>query len=209
MTTQASLQRMTALTEGHLSMNSAAAPRKQDRLTPAEFTLLGMISLAPEDGHIHGYDLNRQMTEGAIGAIIRLESGMLYHYLKKLTRGGLITSTTEHQEGRPTRHLHALTAAGRETFSVWLDTPVQATREMRLEFLLKLWFARHMGRERAATLTRGQRAVIQALIDSLEQQLREAPDVTNDDRFMRAVVELRLAQNCAVASWLDSLEEAS
>lgn len=190
-------------------MTSVATTPKRDRLTPAEFTLLGMISLAPEDGHIHGYDLNRRMTEGAIGAIIRLESGMLYHYLKKLTQRGLITSTTEQQEGRPTRHLHALTEAGRETFGAWLDTPVQATREMRLEFLLKLWFARQIGHERASSLIRSQRAVIQALIDSLEQQLRESPDATEDDHFMRTVIGLRLVQNHAVASWLDNLKEAA
>lgn len=208
MNTEAPYWCVATLTKDQWIMNSATTTRKRDRLTPAEFTLLGMISLAPEDGHIHGYNLNRRMTEGAIGAIIRLESGMLYHYLKKLTQRGLITSTTEHQEGRPTRHLHALTATGRATLGAWLDTPVQATREMRLEFLLKLWFARHTGREEANILIRSQRAVIQSLIDSLEQQLRETPDATDDDRFMRTVIGLRLAQNRVVASWLDELEAA-
>ena len=195
--------------EGHVAMRAASTIRSSDRISPAEFTLLGMIALSTEeDGHIHGYDLNRHMTEGPIRSVIRLEAGMLYHYLKKLTRRGLITSTTEHQEGRPARHLHALTEAGRSTFDAWLATPVQATREIRLDFLLKLWFARQIGREQVLALVRGQRAVIQGLIDSLEQQIREIPGTSEDDQFARNVVGLRLAQNRVVASWLDELEEA-
>lgn len=191
-------------------MKPTSTTRPRDRLTPAEFTLLGMIAIAPDvDGRIHGYDLNRRMTEGAIRSVIRLEPGMLYHYLKRLTARGFIDSTTEHQEGRPARHLHALTEAGRELFDAWLDTPVQATREIRMEFLLKFWFARHIGRERASILIRSQRDVIQVLIDSLEQQLRETPDLTVDDRFMQTVIALRLAQNRAAAAWLDELEEAA
>lgn len=179
----------------------------RNRLSPAEFTLLGMIALASGmDGQIHGYDLNRQMTEGAIREIIRLEPGMLYHYLKKLTSRGLISSTIEPQEGRPDRHLHALTPAGHEAFDAWLAEPVQTTREMRLEFLLKLWFARQIDADRAGALIGSQRGVLQRLIDSLEQQFDQIPDTTDNDRFARKVIQLRLAQNRAAASWLDDLE---
>jgi DNA-binding PadR family transcriptional regulator len=179
----------------------------RNRLSPAEYTLLGMIALASGGNkQIHGYDLHRQMTEGAIREIIRLEPGMLYHYLKKLTSRGLISSTIEPQEGRPDRHLHALTAAGQEAFDAWLAEPVQTTREMRLEFLLKLWFVRQIDTKRAATLIQSQRGVLQRLIDSLEHQFDQIPDTTDNDRFARKVIQLRLAQNRAAATWLDDLE---
>lgn len=190
-------------------MTSARTHRKQNRLSPAEFALLGMISLAPGmNGQIHGYDLNRQMTEGAIREIIRLESGMLYHYLKKLAARGFITSIIEPQEGKPDRHLHTLTPEGHEAFGAWLAEPVQTTREMRLEFLLKLWFARQIDTDRASTLIHSQRGVLQRLIESLDQQLAQIPETTDNDRFARKVIQLRLAQNRAAASWLDDLENA-
>jgi DNA-binding PadR family transcriptional regulator len=151
---------------------------------------------------VHGYDLNRQLTEGALAEIIRLEPGMLYHYLKKLARRALITTTIEQQTARPDRHLHALTGDGRAHFQTWLSEPVQTTREIRLEFLLKLWFARTLDPERARALVQGQREVIQRLITSLERQLDGIRGTSDDDRFARKVIELRLAQNRAASAWL-------
>jgi PadR family transcriptional regulator, regulatory protein AphA len=180
-----------------------SASRRRDRLSPAEFTLLGLIDIAGDGASgAHGYDLNRQFTEGALAEIIRLEPGMLYHYLKKLARRGLITTTIEHQTARPDRHLHALTDDGRAQFQAWLSEPVQTTREIRLEFLLKLWFARRHDDERALALVRDQQSVIRRLIASLEHQLDSITGGSDDDRFARQVIALRLAQNRAAETWL-------
>lgn len=188
----------------------APSSTQRNRLTPAEFTLLGMIAMTSgQTTAIHGYDLARQLTEGPIRQVIRIEPGMLYHYLKKLANRGYISTTTEPQEGRPDRHLHTLTPDGRATIDAWLAEPVNATREMRLDFLLKLWFARQLDATRAATLIRAQRDVLENLIASLEEQLAQIPDTTSDDRFARKVIELRLAQNQAARNWLDSLENDS
>lgn len=179
----------------------------RDRLSPAEFTLLGLIALADSpDGTIHGYDLNRQLTSGATGEIIRLEPGMLYHYLKKLAKRQLITTTVVPQEGKPDRHLHAITGSGRARFDAWMAEPVQATREMRLDFLLKLWFARQTSPDLALHLVRGQRDVLQRLVWSLEAQLARTPAESDDGRFARKVIDLRLAQNRAAIDWLDELD---
>lgn len=186
--------------------SKASSPRRRDRLSAAEFTILGMIARNTRtEGHVHGYDLHRQMLEGPVARIIRLEPGMLYHYLKKLAKRELITTTVEHQEGRPDRHLHALSDTGRAAFDEWIGAPVQATREMRIDFLLKLWFTRTLDPERSDELVRNQRAIIQGLIDSLESQQRSLTDTDPDDRFARKVIELRLAQNQAAATWLDEL----
>lgn len=181
--------------------------RVRNRLSPAEFTLLGLIALADgPDGRIHGYDLNRYLTEGATGEIIRLEPGMLYHYLKKLARRGLITTTIVPQEGKPDRHLHEITDAGRDRFEAWIEEPVQATREMRLDFLLKLWFARRMNPERLPTLVGAQREVLHGLVSSLEAQRTRRRGESDDDQFARKVIDLRLAQNRAAIAWLDELD---
>jgi PadR family transcriptional regulator, regulatory protein AphA len=179
------------------------ASRRGDRLSPAEFTLLGLIAFAGDGSEgVHGYDLNRQLNEGALAEIIRLEPGMLYHYLKKLARRELITTTIEQQTARPDRHLHALTRHGRAQFQSWLSEPVQTTREIRLEFLLKLWFARTLDPERARSLVQDQREVIQRLVTSLERQMDGITGTSDDDRFARKVIELRLAQNRAADAWL-------
>ncbi len=181
-------------------------PRATARSHPgaAECTLLGLIALAPAGPEgVHGYDLNRQVGEGALAEIIRLEPGMVYHYLKKLERFGLITTTVEQQTARPDRHLHVLTDEGRGRFDAWLAEPVQATRELRLEFLLKLWFARRLDAARANALVADQLAVVERLIASLRTQLARVDDASDDGRFARRVIELRLAQNEAARAWLE------
>src|SRR5690606_39990016 len=86
------------------------------------------------------YHHARKYTHGAHGDIIQLETGMLYHHLKKLDRYGMITTHVEHQTDRPDRQVHTLTAAGQRQLDHWLREPVRATRDIRLDFLLQLFF---------------------------------------------------------------------
>lgn len=174
-------------------------------MSSTEYTLLGLVAQAGDGRPVHGYDLQRHLGHSSLSHVIRIETGMMYHYLKKLAGRGLITAETESQEGRPARHLHTLTEAGRAALAAWTGEPVASTREMRLEFLLKLWFARQDpdGGER---LVAAQAGVIDRHIASLEAQLDALP---GDDRFGRDVLALRLGQNRAIRAWLASLERVS
>jgi DNA-binding PadR family transcriptional regulator len=179
-----------------------SAPR-EPRLGPAEHSLLGLLAEAGAGG-VHGYDLARHYTDGALGEIIRLEPGMLYHHLKKLDRYGLITTEVSPQPDRPDRRIHTLTPAGRAQLDRWLREPVRATREIRLDFLLKLVFARRLDPAHRAALIAQQRAVLAALAASLRTQM-EAPETEErDDRA--TVLRLRLLQTRAALEWLDELE---
>jgi len=188
---------------------------RRDRIGAAEHALLGLIAVTERADHagqgVHGYDLGRRFNDGPLAEIIRLEPGMLYHYLKKLGKAGLIATSIEPQSTRPDRQDHTLTPAGWAELEQWLETPVHATREIRLEFLVKLYFARQLDAGRASALVRAQRAVIADLLASLVGQ-RDAldPERTGaDDGIRRSVLDLRVAQTHAVLGWLDALPEAS
>jgi PadR family transcriptional regulator, regulatory protein AphA len=178
-----------------------SAPREL-RLGPAEHSLLGLLAIAA--GGVHGYDLARHYTDGALGEIIRLEPGMLYHHLKKLDRYGLITTEVIPQPDRPDRRIHTLTEAGRRQLERWLREPVRATREIRLDFLLKLFFARRLDPAHRAALIAQQRAVLAELEASLRAQMDAPETVESDDRAL--VLRLRLRQTRAALEWLDELE---
>src|SRR5690606_4871017 len=141
----------------------------EPRLGPAEHSLLGLLAVAGTP-RIPGYDLARHYADGALGEITRLEAGMIYHHLKKLARYGLITTEIIPQPDRPDRRIHALTPAGRAQLDRWLRAPVRATREIRLDFLLKLFFARRLDPGQRATLIREQREVLDRLAASLRAQ---------------------------------------
>ena len=177
------------------------------RELPAEHALLGLLSLA--GGTAHGYDLARQFRrDQPLGEVIRLEPAMLYKHLKKLARLGWLTMTTEDQAPRPPRQICHLTHSGEAELSRWLAEPVARTREIRLEFLVKLYFATHLDLVLAQRLVSEQRAVVMQLAESLAEQrasLQTPVDAQpGDDLFFQdLVLDLRLRQTHAAAEWLE------
>jgi PadR family transcriptional regulator AphA len=178
-------------------------------LPPAAHAVLGLLTV--EHGAGHGYDLARHFAPGApLAEVIRLEPGMLYHHLKQLERAGWVTAEREEHGSRPSRRVHAVTDAGRSELLRWLGEPVGQTREIRLTFLLKLFFARRLDAGIAARLVAEQRATCIRLVESLSAQTAniQQPGAAAgpDQQFARSVLDLRLAQTRAALTWLDGLE---
>lgn len=188
---------------------SAARRGRRTAVSPGEHALLGLLAIAEGRQAAYGYDLARQFGEGQpLGEVLRLEPGMLYHHLKTLERQGWVASETEEQPARPARRTFRLTDGGRAELARWLSEPVAHTREIRLEFLLKLYFAGAIDPARRDMLIREQRAVLAALADSLGRQRAEAEAAAASDadpalRFRLAVLGLRVAQTEAALGWLD------
>jgi DNA-binding PadR family transcriptional regulator len=171
---------------------------------PAEHALLGL--LAVEGGSGHGYDLARKFQRNEpLGEILRLEPGMLYHHLKKLERSGWVTVTVAPQGNRPPRQVYHLTDVGQEELDRWLTEPVGRTREIRLEFLVKLFFVRQLAPDRTDDLISEQRAMFARLSQRLEEQIGAASAHSD---FHKDVLRLRLLETNAAIAWLDSLSEA-
>jgi DNA-binding PadR family transcriptional regulator len=146
----------------------------------------------------HGYDLTREFSsETVLGDIVHLEPGMLYAHLKKLERNGWISAEVEAQDSRPPRRVFSITAAGQAELQRWLREPVEKTRDIRIEFLLKLFLSRMVDPELAQRLIDDQREICQGFVDSLAQQI-----AAEDDDFRVLVLRMRLAQNQAILDWL-------
>lgn len=174
----------------------------------AAHAILGLLDL--DDGSGHGYDLARHFSEGQpLAQVIHLEPGMLYHHLKRLAQAGWATATIEPQGTRPARQVYRITAAGRAELRRWLAEPVAHTREIRLEFLIKLYLAERLDPALAARLLADQRDTCRRREASLVTQLAALNDPapeTSDRVFARRVLELRLAQTRAAAAWLAEAE---
>jgi len=173
---------------------------------PAEHAILGLLQL--DDGSGHGYDLARHFAEGQpLATVIRLEPGMLYHHLKKLDRVGWATGTLEPQGSRPPRMVYRITEAGRAELQRWLREPVAHTREIRLEFLVKLYFARRLDPRLAQRLVDEQLETCRRLEASLATQLEALAPVEAGDEpeFTQLVLALRLRQTRAAIAWLEEV----
>jgi DNA-binding PadR family transcriptional regulator len=118
---------------GSQTMRTPASPSLM-----IEHALLGFVYDSP----LHGYEIYRRLSDPAgLWQVWRLKQSQLYALLTKLEEKGYLTATLQSQEGRPPRKIYALHEAGRVAFCDWLATPVAHGRQMRIEFLAKLYFA--------------------------------------------------------------------
>jgi hypothetical protein len=96
-----------------------------------------------------------------------------------------------------------LTAAGRAAFENWRETPVHHGRDLRQEFLAKLYFAQIEGPACVGKLVAAQRVVCHTMLEALQARVDAA-----EQPFARLVLEFRCSQVKASFAWLDRCEEA-
>jgi PadR family transcriptional regulator, regulatory protein AphA len=173
----------------------------------AEHAILGLLALS-DSGRGHGYVLARQFSpEAPLGDVVRLEPGMVYHHLKKLERLGWVSAVPEAEPGRPARRLFALTSPGRTALERWLSEPVARTREIRLDFLVKLYLALQLDPALSVRLVDEQRNLCARLVDSLSSRLQSGDLEKSRNgltaKFEDMVLDMRLAQTRAALAWLD------
>lgn len=168
-----------------------------------EIALLGFLQQEPK----HGYAIHQELTDAAsLGQVWQIKLGHLYALLGKLEDVGYITATTEPQDNKPPRKIFHLTEAGREAFLAWVQAPVQHGRSLRLEFLVKLYFARLEGTAVAEQLLTHQRTLCHEWL-ATEQEI-VAAEVENGRRYGRLVHQFRSGQIQAMLNWLDLCAEA-
>jgi|SRR5262249_10564097 len=169
---------------------------------PAEYAILGLLESQP----MHGYELYQQFQSGILRQIVRLEMSQMYAFLKKLERLEYIEAELEPQGVRPPRKIFHLTNAGRKIFLAWLTTPVERPREIRVFFLLKLYFVQRIIPEQTARLIDQEVLACRKFLDHLEAQ--RLPDArTSDTSFLEHVVlRSRIHQTRALLDWLCELQ---
>ncbi len=160
-----------------------------------ELALLGFVRFEP----LHGYELYRRLTETPeLKMVWRMKQSRLYALLARLEDEGLLAATLEPQDRRPSRKVYSLTPAGERAFQRWLTQPVQLPREVRLEFMLKLYFALRQESAVAAQLIERQQAVCARWLNTQKGEEALQP-------FMRVVRLYRRSHIEAIGDWLASL----
>lgn len=172
-------------------------PRRSHQLGAADYAILGLLRIGPR----HGYELAPYFAnDGPLGLVCTLGVSRLYALLHALEELGLIHAESSVLSGGPPRKVFSLTDAGTATFQQWLDQPIRRLRQIRQDFLLKLYFSRQLPDSDTAALVARQVAASRAVADDLAAQARaEAPD-----SFAALVYESRLALAHATTAWLEA-----
>lgn len=161
-----------------------------EKLTPAEFAILGLVAEAPR----HGYEIEQVIAERGMRDWTEIAFSSIYFLLSGLKRRGLITPRPG-DGGR--RKVFEATPAGREALAAAVRRALEWPEPFRSPFLVALanWpvvggtAGREALRERAETLAA-------AIADLEGRAARPMPD------FVAALFDYSLALMRAELSWL-------
>ena len=160
----------------------------------SEYVLLGALMSGPR----HGYEIMR-FTEKALGVTWFVGTSQLYALLKRLEQQGLLRSTLEHQDARPSKRNFTITPDGKDAFLKWLHEPTPHVRDFRVEFLAKLFFFYHLTIRGGTNLIDLQAELLQSIRMKLKQN-----SAAETDPYNRLVYGFKLATVEARLKWLSS-----
>jgi DNA-binding PadR family transcriptional regulator len=169
---------------------------------PAEYAILGLLEEQP----MHGYELFQRFQNEVLGLIVHIEMSQLYAFLKKLERLECIESELEQQGVRPPRKVYRLTQSGRATFQQWLTTPVERPRDIRIFFLIKLYFVQRLFPAQLARVIDQEIEICGRFLASLEAQRSGPGSIRDRTAFEQVVLNSRIHQTRALLDWLHELQ---
>jgi DNA-binding PadR family transcriptional regulator len=168
---------------------------REEPLTPVQYAILGLLRTQAA----HGYELQRSFMEGSdLAGVVHVEQASLYAALKDLAARGVIEGTETREGNRPPRTVYALTRRGERVLDHWMRTPVERLRQVRLDFLLKVYFARKRSDAAVRALVDTQIATCHRYLADLEAHASElAPE-----SFAYLVTQSRTSAARSTLEWL-------
>ena len=178
-----------------------AVPMRKE-LAP-EWALLGLLTQKP----MHGYELHRYFTDpAALGQVWYLGLSQMYKLLKELEKQGYLEATVEAQEIYPARKVYRITSSGRAAFLQWMEKPIGNPRQIRVEFLAKLFLAQLLGSEMIERVIDTQLETCQTQLTHLQKRIRPADWELGTGNweltFEHLVFRFREGQIQAIIDWL-------
>jgi PadR family transcriptional regulator AphA len=157
-----------------------------------ELVMLGALMRGPK----HGYEV-MQFLSSALEPAWRVSTSQLYVLLKRLELEGMVQSTLESQESRPSKRVFRITNKGKKVFLEWLKSPVEHVRDFRTEFLTKLFFFYHLTLPGLETLVDAQVRALKELKGTVQERERKEKDV-----FMKLVYGYKIHTIDSLVTWL-------
>ncbi len=149
---------------------------------------------------MHGYDIHKFLST-ALKGVWYVGMSNMYGILKSLEADGLVSSTLEAQGNRPPRRVFRITEKGERFFTDWISRPVNNIRDLRVEFIAKLYFFKDLKLSGGEKLVEGQKTVCQGLLDSADLSTRGRSE------FTRLLSDFRSSQIKSIISWLEECVE--
>jgi len=159
-----------------------------------EYVALGFLVESPA----HGYELRERISAG-LGAVWRVATSQLYKVLNSLEQNGLVSCQLELQQDRPSRKVYTVTQKGERAFWMWVTSSVRHLRDVRVEFLAKVYLLRRLAPEKVTALVDAEIGALERLHGHLSRRDRIE---SNDESFGEFALGFRLSQIENTICWL-------
>lgn len=160
-----------------------------------KYVILGLLTEMPRSG----YEI-KQLIDLRFRFFWSESYGQIYPELQRLEQAGLVAAGAGTTRGKRS---YAITAAGREALSAWLEQPVEK-ESVRLELLLRMYFA---ALAPAATTVahvetfRDTHARDLDLLLRFRDELERIPDPHHDHGHILRVIDFGIRTNEAYLAW--------
>ena len=162
-------------------------------MNATQASLLGFL----HEGPATGWALIEEVRRG-LARFWNVTSSHVYRELKTLETRGLVRAG---DPGPRDRRPFAITDAGRRAFSEWIHRE-PAPEQIRIPFLVTLWFAKHLDDETLAGFLDNQRAEHSRRLAEYRGFLDALGASETGDEHVGAVVEFGIAYEEAFLGWL-------
>jgi PadR family transcriptional regulator AphA len=171
-------------------------PGQEPVLSLSEWIVLSLVCEGPTHGNAVTLHLARY---GDLGRVWNVQKAVVYRSLDRLTALGLIRSAGEERTSKgPVRLLVEATEAGQVTAAAWQHEPVQHTRDIRSELLVKLALLDRAGTD-PHDLLLAQRALLAPAAEAMQDQIAATTG------FDRTLLQWRYETTAATVRFLDAL----
>jgi DNA-binding PadR family transcriptional regulator len=120
-----------------------------------------------------------------------------------MQQNGLVEVRSLKKYGRPQREVYMITPMGKRAFKQWCESPVSHFRDMRVEFLAKLYFLFQSSKQGALSLIESQKLYLDRLLARI---LRHNHSLTDNPTFSILAKSFRVYQIRACIEWLEECE---
>jgi DNA-binding PadR family transcriptional regulator len=167
------------------------SPRQKTSFT-YEHTVLGFLLEAP----MHAYALHQTVVDSPLGNIWHIKQSAFYAIVARMQEVGFLCAIESDDDGRGKRML-GCTPVGQAKFARWCSSPVAHPRDMRIEFLSKLYFCSRRSPAAIAALYDQQTDRCQRWLDDIVVE-------PHADQYRIAVMHYRRGQIQATIQWLEA-----
>lgn len=160
-------------------------------------SLLGFFIDKPS----YGYELYKYITKDtSFFKIWYLKQSQFYGFLERLFNEGFLSQTMIEGDQYPNRKLFTITEPGIHQLEDWIITPVKRGREMRQEFIAKLFIAQNFYKEKIELLVENQKSVCYKWLED-----QEVFRIDEKDLFKILLLDYRTKQIQAMLEWLEQI----